>query len=153
MDNLSINLFARLLLVACLVVAFRFARRRSWRWRQCLPLCAASAAVSNVLFLAGAVVAGIVWFPSTGALVSALARSAAYYATFGVVFGAVGLWRRVASTNRLVLVGLVMVAAMDLIHIVIDPVFGAPRNEARVIMLILALALGSAIYLWNPGAE
>jgi hypothetical protein len=153
MDIFMMNLFARFLLVACLVVAFRFARRRSSIRGQYLLLCAGAGAVSSMLFAASVVITNIMWFPSTAALVSALAWSVAHYAVFGVVFGVVGLWRRVASTNRLVLIGLVMVAAMDLIHIVIDPMFGLPRNQPRVVMLYLALVLASVIYLLNRGAE
>lgn len=152
-DILFINLFARVFLVACPIVAFRFAKRRKLRPRQSLVLCAVAGAVSNLLFVGTVVVARIVWVPSIEALVLGLARSTLYYAACGLVLGAVGLWRRVASTSRLALIGLATVAAMDLIHIVVDPMLGLPRNQTRPVMLLLALVLGTFIYIWNPGAE
>lgn len=152
-DFLFINLFGRLLLVVCPVVAFRFASRRSLKSWQSLLLCAAAAAVSNVLFAVSVTLTRVSWFSSAGALVSGLARAAVYYAACGLAFGAVCLWRRVASTSRLFLIALVMVAAVDLLHIVLDPMFGLPQNAARPVMLMIALLLGSLIYAWNPGAE
>lgn len=154
MDNsLFINLFARLLLVVCPVVAFRFARRRSMRPWQCLLLCAAAAALANVLFAAAVALTGMMWLPPTDSFVSAVARAAAKYAAGGLLFGAVCLWRRVASTSRLFLIALVMVASVDVLRIVLDSIFKLPKNEARPVMLMISLLLGSLIYAWSPGAQ
>lgn len=147
-----INLFARLLMVACPVVAFRFARRSLRPW-QGLVLCAAAGVASNVLLVTAVVVSGIMWVPSIGTLVSDLARAAGYNAAFGFVFGVIGVWRRVASTSRLILIGLVMVAAVDVIHIVVDPMFGLPTDETRPMMLFVALVVGALIYVRTAGAE
>ena len=154
MDNsLFINLFARLLLVVCPVVAFRFARRRSLRSWQVLLLCAAAAALANVLFAATVALTGMMWIPPTDSFASAVARAAAKYAAGGLLFGAVCLWRRVASTSRLFLIALVMVAAVDVLRIGLDSIFGLPKNEARPVMVVISLLVGSLIYVWSPGDE
>lgn len=152
-QSLFTNLFGRLLLVACPIVAFRFARQRSLKPLQCLLVCAAAGAVSTLLFVATIVFADMVYFTSPGAAMSATARGMAMNATFGLVFGAVCLWRHIASSSRLVMIGLAMIAAVDIYHLVVDPRFGLHPNRARPVMLMIALILGSLIYVWNPGAE
>ena len=152
-DFLFINFFGRLLLVLCPVVAFRFAIRRSLSSWQCLLLSAAAAALSEVLFGVTVATTGLLWFPSTAAFVSAIARAMVNYATGGLLFGAICLWRRVTSTSRLFLIALAMMAALDLGHILIDPVFGVTPNQAHPLMLVIALLIGSLIYAWSPGAE
>jgi hypothetical protein len=120
---------------------------------QLLLLCAAAGAASNVLFVTILFLTDVVWLPSISALLSGLAWDAVKYGALGLVFGAVWLWRRAASTRHLVLLGLAMLAAMDVLYIVVNPMFDRPIGQAPPTMLTLTLVVGSLIYVFNPGAE
>ena len=152
-DFLFMSFMSRVLLVACSVAAFRFARARSFGPRQSMLLCAATAALFNFVWLATMAFTQLLRFPSTRDFVLVAALGAACCSIMGLLFAGVALWRRVASTGRLVTIVLVMIVVVDAIHFMPDPISGLGIEEARRAMLMLTLVVGSLMYVWNAGAK